>query len=304
MAKKKIVLSTKPLETVVIGKKKTNRFGWFFMAIIFLAFGLLIYFLPELYDLYDNYKKGTVPNNDTVKNETIPPVKEEVPDEPEKEEKKYKEFNVDKSYEYENILFQNIQMKKKTITFKAVNQSTEDINLNNKNIFIELLNSEGQRIDAYAIKGSLEKELDYSFPADNDVKYFDIKIIEKSDYTYINLDIDEEGYSTLTCQNKNEEYIYTFYNEKLSSVNYKADYQKNIENYNAYYDKYNMLVARYVNNNDINVSLSTSSLGLSFKMDVYYNSNIIINENEFFFDKTAKPHEVNFIMKANLFECR
>lgn len=304
MAKKKIVLSTKPLETVVIGKKKSNRFGWFFMAIIFLVFGLLIYFLPNLYDLYDNYKKGTLPGDNAVKNETTPPVKEELPEEPQKEEKKYKEFNVDKSYEYENILFQNIQMKKKTITFKAVNQSSEDINLNNKNIFIELLNSEGQRIDAYAIKGSLKEELDYSFPADNDVKYFDIKVIEKSDYTYINLDVDEEGYSTLTCQNQNEEYTYTFYNEKLSIVNYKADYQRNVQNYDDYYDKYNNLVTRYANVNDVDSSLSSSSLGLSFKIRVNYSSDININEIEYFFDKNSKPHEVNFIMKANLFDCR
>lgn len=304
MAKKKVVLSTKPLETVVIGKKKSNKFGWFFMAIIFIAFGLLIYFLPDLYELYDNFKRGNVPSNDTVKNETIPPVKEELPEEPVKEEKNYKEFNVIKSYEYENILFQDIQMKRNVITLKAINQSSKDINLNNKNIFIELLNSEGQRIDAYAIKGELNQELEYSFPANKDAKYFDIKVIEKSDYTYINLDVDAEGYSTLTCKNQNEEYIYTFYNEKLSSVNYKANYQKNVGNYNEYYDKYNMLVTRYINVDDVEVSLSTSSLGLSFKMDVYYNSNIIINENEFFFNKTAKPHEVNFIMKANLFDCR
>lgn len=274
------------------------------MAIIFIAFGLLIYFLPDLYELYDNFKRGNVPSNDTVKNETIPPVKEELPEEPVKEEKNYKEFNVIKSYEYENILFQDIQMKRNVITLKAINQSSKDINLNNKNIFIELLNSEGQRIDAYAIKGELNQELEYSFPANKDAKYFDIKVIEKSDYTYINLDVDAEGYSTLTCKNQNEEYIYTFYNEKLSSVNYKANYQKNVGNYNEYYDKYNMLVTRYINVDDVEVSLSTSSLGLSFKMDVYYNSNIIINENEFFFNKTAKPHEVNFIMKANLFDCR
>ena len=136
--KKKNNISWNPLQATTIGKIKQNRFGWIGIILLFALFFGIIYYLPDLQDIYNKYVLGqNVTNNTTdianneVTNNTTPG--NETPTE--KPEKIKYTFQDKTSFEFPEFTVTNIRLFSNDLSFKITNLVDDNFNLSLKNYF-------------------------------------------------------------------------------------------------------------------------------------------------------------------------
>lgn len=310
--KKKVDINGTPLQAVTIGKVKDNKYGWVVVLFLFSLFCAIIYFLPDLTRLYNEYMSGgTAPvgNNGGINN-TINNTTE--PDEGEKDEVSQEEtlytFGTDLSVTVDNLIFTDIRNMNNVLTFNVTNKSQETINLDELELYISVYdknNEEKLVLNHLAILGEIEPEEmnDYSFDIKEGALYFNIKNISEDEYTYIDLMPDESGNITLTCEKDREKLVYLFVDNKLKLVEHSDIVYKDSADYEDAYNKYNTIVSEYENNSGIKTKLSILDSYLWYKMEVNYNLSGTSIDYKYYFDKDATPRVVNFIMESVLYEC-
>ena len=140
MSKKKnqkVVMSDEELKPTVlytIKEKKTNFIGLILLVGLFVT---VIYFLPEVYDMYDKYKKEKqgipVLNNKKPQGNTV----DENPDV--EEETKY-EFSNTLSISNADITLNSFNFANNTLSFAITNNKDTNANYKDKNYYLEIYN--------------------------------------------------------------------------------------------------------------------------------------------------------------------
>lgn len=307
--KKKVDINGKPLEAVTIGQIKQSKYGWIGTILLFALFGGVIYFLPDITKLYQEFESGsTKPAGNSTNNTLVNPDEEE-PDAPETPvESKLYLFGTDNVLTKGDLEFTQISYINNVLSFKIVNKSNTTYNLENLNLYFEtydLNTAEKNILNTIAIKGNLagEATVEYTFNIKGGALYFDIKEIKEDDYTYIDLTPDENNNVVLTCVKGEETVKYTFFNNSLKKVENKVVISKTDVNYDNLYSKYNTLVVKYGTTNGIKTSLSTNMLNMTFNMEIDYSYFTETIENNYYFTSGETPRVVNFKMESELFEC-
>ena len=308
--KKKVDINGTPLEAITIGQIKQNRFGWIGMIILFALFGGVIYFLPEITKFYQDYISGgvsvggNIPINNTVSNTTEEPSGEE---EPIVSETLYS-FGTDVIVNYENLEFTQISYVNNVLTFNVTNKSTASINLNNSDLYFETYDTNAEArntLNTIALKGVIPvgETAEKSYEINGGATYFSIYKILEEDYTYIDLTPDENNNILLTCVKGQETVAYSFFHDKLKTIENTVVVSKSDANYDLLYSRYNTLVVKYGSINGIKTSLSTNMLNMTFKMHIDYGYFTNTIENDYYFAKDTSPRVVYFKMESELFEC-
>ena len=309
--KKKVDINGAPLQSVTIGQIKQSKYGWIGIIFLFGLFASVIYFLPEMSKLYQEFISGkgntniSLPINNTANNIVNTP--EQMNPEFPSESNVYA-LETDNTVVKGDLEFSEINYINNNLTFKITNKSETGYDLSDLNLYFETYdtNAEDRNVlNTIAIKGELTSgaALNYTFNIKEGALYFDIKEILEEDYTYIDLIPDENNNILLTCIKDEEKLLYTFYNSKLNTIEDTVTVLKTDVDYDAEYSKYNTLVVRYGSTNGINAGLSTniSSMIFNIKIDYGYFTGTI--ENNYYFVKDTTPRVVNFKMEAELFEC-
>ena len=309
MGKKvKVDINGKPLEAVTIGEIKKNKFGWIGLVLLFALFIGVIYFLPELQKFYQEYKNGSVPtsisgsntntSNNTVVNNTNTNTSNNTVS-------NMYVFGEDKEVTVGNVTFSSINLSEDNqLTFTIKNTNDSRLNLSKLNLFLEAYD-ESTLVNRVAIKGSISSNdsKNFSYKLKASANKYEIKVINEEDYTYIDLNIDDNKVSTLTCTNGDETLVYTFNDEKLTKIKHTANYLKTADNYDEIYSNLNTNVVKYESQDGVNVSLKTNETNLIYTMEIDYSKYTGSISNNYYFKKDTSPRIVNFEVEALLFTC-
>ncbi|MBQ6841148.1 MAG: hypothetical protein IJO63_03440 [Bacilli bacterium] len=309
--KKKVDINGKPLEAVTIGRVKDNKYGWIGVLFLFALFIGIIYFLPELNKMYQEYMSGSsamAPSGMGTTNNTVVNPNEDETGENEETTETYYKFGTDLNVTVDDLEFTAISYINNVLTFNVTNSGSKNINLDELELYFSTYDNnteENMILNSVAIKGSLVSEAtkEYSFNIKEGALYFNIKQIPEEEYTYIDLVTDEAGNAILKCTKDREELTYTFVDNKLNLVNHSNIVYKDSENYSVLYEEYNNMVVRYGDVNGVNAKLSELSSYLWYKLQVDYSQTKDKIDYEYYFDKETTPRVVNFIMESVLFEC-
>ena len=309
--KKKVDINGAPLQSVTIGEIKESKFGWLGTILLFGIFGGIIFYLPELTEIYQQYlgKNTTVaPSvsgntiNNTVNN-TVAPSEEE-----EDNSLNLNSFATDKELVWNSLTFSEIALVNNQLTFNVKNTGQSSIDLQKSNLYFVTYDKntdDALILNNIALNGIVASsgELSYSFQIKSGAAYYEVKDISEDEYTYIDLTPDENNNIFLTCKKDGEEISYTFLNDKLRSLSQTATVSKSAENYDELYSAYNTLVVRYGLSNGVKAGLSTNMVNMTFSFNVDYTT-FTGNINEIkYFAKDTSPRVVNFKMESLLYEC-
>jgi hypothetical protein len=295
-----------PLKSYQVGSIKENKF-WFIKLLLFFGFfAAIILFLPQINGLYESFIKGPTPvpsgqispSNNVVTNNTTDDENTVID-----EAKNY--FNEEKSFSINNIVFSTIELNNNSISFSAKNTLSKTVDLEELNIFFEVYNENDNLLKRIAILGNLKanETNTFSFSFVGEANYYEIKEILEEDYTYIDLSIDDNNISTLTCTKNNEKIVYTFENEKLTKIKHSDNIEKSKDEYDEKYSYYNGLYKNYHSKAGISSSFSTEDEVLNFKLTVDYTKNAPKIEDRLYFSKDTAPRIVNFKVESWEYEC-
>ena len=304
--KKRQPVEISPLKSYQVGQIKENKF-WFIKLILFFAFfGAIIFFLPQINELLNSILKtptpassgNVTPVNNVVVNNTTEDENTIID-----ETKNY--FNEENSITVNNIVFNSIELENNTISFSAKNTLSKSVDLEEANVYFEVYNKTDNLLKRYAILGSIKAEetKTFTFSFKGEANYYEIKEILEDDYTYIDLTIDDNNVSTLTCIKDSEEVVYTFLDEKLT----KIKHTDTIENTNANYEEKKTYYKAVYNKNrsktGITASFATQDDILNFKLTIDYTKNASKIDERLYFDKDTNPRIVNFKVESWEYEC-
>ena len=295
-----------PLKSYQVGKIKENKF-WFIKLLLFFGFfGAIILFLPQINELYDKFIKSPTPTpnvNPSPSNNVVTNNTTEDENTVKDETKNY--FNDEKNITVNNIVFSAIELNNNTISFSAKNTLSNAVNLEEENIYFEVYNKTDNLLKRIAVLGSIKSDetMSFSFSFDGEPEYYQIKEILEEDYTYIDLSIDDNNISTLTCLKDNEKVIYTFNNEKLTKIQHSDNIDKTKDDYKEKYNYYNGLYKKYRSKTGITSSFSSNEEDLNFKLVVDYTKNAPKIEDRLYFSKDTAPRIVSFKVESWEYEC-
>ena len=305
MAKKnkKVEITNNPLESVTVGTIKTSKYSLLKLMLIILSFSLVIFFLPEIGNIYTKLTKKNYNNNNIIVPKNKPEKEEKNEEEPEKEEtNKYIYLTDTKEIEFDKLLFENIQYSNNNISFDIINNDESTVNLKTKNIFFEVYNDK-IFVQRYMLIGNIasKEKLSFSFPVNNLINSFNIVEISDKDYEIYDKTPDAEGNSNLICENETEKITYNFKNDKLVSLNDEISMNFSLQTYSYYLN----LVNRYNSEENTGISASLNrNNGINYKVDIdFINLNTKL-DNDYYFEKDASISEVHFIMSSLLFTCK
>ena len=309
--KKKNNISWNPLQATTIGKIKQNRFGWIGIILLFGIFFGIIYYLPDLQDIYNKYVLGqNVTNNTTdianneVTNNTTPG--NETPTE--KPEKIKYTFQDKTSFEFPEFTITNIRLFSNDLSFKITNLVDDNFNLSLKNYFFEFYDEYGGVIQTIYLTGEFAddetKSYKFTINEPDAIEKFSLSVLTEDDYPDYEFSEDENNQIVLACTNEYRNITYTISEDKLintvDNVNYPSslnDYAKNEEYFKNLYDDFSeqtgYTVSYNVNNNGFtfNNTIDYNLLSASISEDVYFSIN-------------TSPKTIRFKMESLGYSCK
>jgi len=316
MAKRKIrniKLEQNELQSTTIGmfeSRKKSSLGTFFVLTIFV---LVIIFLPQISDFIKNYlhKESTpsiIDNNNSTPNNIIDNNTENNDD--------------DYFYEYiENLQIINdditvdnfnIDLTNLLITYRVTNNKAS-IDIETLNYYLEIYNQEKtllERIKLASTSSLSNNEsitITHHISSDAALNIGYLALIKKTilDYPEVNLNIDADGQSTLTCVYNNEVVSYQFTDYKLTSLTSEINHTTSEEDYLTELFNNQNLVSSYNSHTGITSLISESANGYNITTNVNLSEvarTYIFNADTF--KLNTEPKVVKFEMEAQGFKCR
>ena len=306
MSKKKVALNNNPLESQTIGKIKKHNFAFFTVLIVMVIFGCVIFFLPEINSIYENYKKtGSLsfniinqvkPSNNVVNNTVEPDTNETTNSAV--VEPTYSTLNIDTVASFTDVLFNGIRYDNNQAKVNIIAKGNSTLVLGKLNYFMLFYNRDKELIKTYFFSSNVTGQSTVSINVSGAV-YYNIVSFTDSDYPYMLLDVDESDQSYLTCTRNNTEVTYTFKHEKLTKI-------KDIVSVNSPSEsskiQYAGLKSEYEMVGGVQVEIKDET-PYKFIMNIdmeNYNGNI----KNYYFTKDSYPREVKYKLEAMDFTCR
>lgn len=305
--KKKIDITSNPLQSVTIGRTDKKKHSWIGSVILFILFIIIIYFLPDIQKAYKEYLYNKAFNNNTVNN-TIPTdddIENNTTSENTINEIIYDITN-ENQIEINDITFTNIKFDASNLSFVINNNSENDVNLTDNGYFIKLYdeNSIIQKIIKINENVNSKSSKSISYKLDITPAKYLIAQINEEDYDLIMLTVDSENKSSLTCNNEIETLIYYFQNDKLYRLEDHIKYSKTNSDYESMYNKYYSYVVSYNIENGISTSISSNENEFAYSFSIDYNQFTKNIDNIYYYKKDVSPIKINYEMKAMDFDCK
>ena len=292
-----------PLQSTTIGQIKQNKYGWIGTLLLFALFIGVVFYLPELFELYKEYSgKNTTPpiiaNNNTTNNTTT--------ENDERVVEKYKLADK-KSFEFNEFKVDNIRLFGGNFSYKITNSTDAELDLSALDYFFEFYDESGEVIQRIFLTGRIPKQESesYSYQISNAsaISEFSLSIIEEKYYTYYDFPVSEDKKVEFTCMNDYRSITYTFEDENLKKAADNVSYPVYLDDYAEKYDYYDSLYNKYLDRNGMDVSLEVKDDLLLYSVTIDYNIlNGLLDDDEYFVANT-RPRIVKFKMEAMGYSC-
>lgn len=298
MAKKnKITLeniSLKPQSLGKVYKKKNNIVRVIF---IFISFLIIIYYINDI-SLFINKLLGK--NSATTIIDNQEKNKEKKKKQEDYQEVIFYEYIDDLKIEYNNLKITNFRNDNKVFSFVINNITNNDLSLKDKKYYFEFYNEnktllKRMKVDIDIIKGN--SSINKSLELEEEIKY--LTFSEKNEQYYPNITLDN---NELTCLKDNDNIIYTFIDNKLSSIKHTIVNSKDSINYEENFNEIQEYVNKYNTYNGISGSLDNDDNG--YNAIIMINLRNVVDEiNKYYFKSDTLAKVVNFEMEAYGFDC-
>ena len=299
----KVVIEDVELKPQVIGQiyeKKTNIGR---VLVIFVVFGLVVYFINDI-TLYLNnlFGKRSV---DSIKELTEESKKKK---EEEKEIKAgYYEVDNASVISVDNLSVTHFKYDNKLFAFDVYNYTDDDIDLSSKKYFLNTYDSSKELLNSYIIdfKSIKSKNKDsFSISIPKEFVYF--KIEEKSIDSYPNYTITyNDNVGNLVCTLNSNIITYTFSNEGLIKI---SDVFEDIKDNNNYYLRYNAAtnkMSEYNNLDGVDASFNTTANGYKTIVSIdLQNANINSFDNNNYYQYKEELKVVNYEVTSRGYTCK
>lgn len=309
MGKKKkgqTTISWNPLQATTIGIIKENKYGWIGTIILFALFLGIVFYLPDLLDIYNKYfgPDNTVPpivapNNTTGDDNTTIEA-------PERNVEKYT-LDEKKSFELGKFSVKNVRVFGGEFSYKITNKTSAELDMSSLNYFFEFYDKYGKVLQTIFVTGRIPKDetITYTHAIKNasDIDKYSLSIIEEEYYTYYDLPIDENKEGMFTCAADNRRITYTFQDEKLKNIADNISYSSEKEDYAEKMDEYQALVDKYRDRKGVSPSLDISDEGLTYILLIDYNLLEGLLDNDEYFPVNTSPRVVKFKLEALGYSC-
>ncbi len=311
MGRRKVTINKNPLEAQTVGKYKAHNFGFIVVFFVIILFGAVIYFLPNLFAIYDNYTRtgqldwgflnftntnnGTSTNTNTNTTDTIP-IPEPEP-EPEPGVENYLVLNTDTSVTVEGINFNNISYQNKQISLTISTNKDSIVRLYNQSYFLKVYNENKELIKNHFFSNNVIGSLNVTIDNIADAYYYEIKYMKDTDYPYFTLPVDADEKSYLTCSKDNNKIKYTFVDEVYDLVEDTTTDSLT----DSVLNEFDQFKTKYEGYNGVTINiLSGNTYQLVVKVDMKkYNGYI----KPYYFNKDAYPREIRYKIETMGYTC-
>lgn len=288
-----------PLESVTIGTVNQNKTSFVLIIVLLVIFIGIIYFLPDLNNLYQKYIGGSTISGDSKKE----PKKEEIIP----KEDTYLLFEETDTQEINNLVFSSVKHENGKLSFSILNKNDEKIDLEKNHYFMVLYNND-KEVASFLLDGEVSSNnvKSFSFNSDANANAFYVNVIEDGDYPIYEVVSDKEGISYINCKKEKQVLTYTFKDNLLVKV---KDYVKvayaGSTDYNSEYNSYNLLAQNFSFGKikGAVANLNNEEDGFSYNLDIDYNELISSLNNNLYFAKSASTSKVMYEMSARGYNC-
>lgn len=307
----------KDVQVVYEYKPKKDYGIWPILAFFILIAGI-IFALPSIQKLVNDYRNSGVSLNKNNTTPTTPPSSEDEP----KEEITYFAFNGDTTVSVNKLTLNNFSKRsengKNYLELNVFNKDNRAYNYEDK-IFIELYNENDTLLSRSLLENSLSVAASSSNRVSlliNDAAYtgvskFLVKTIDVGDYPQINLAENLKDQEVLTCSLDNKKNVYTFKDYKLVSIDSTLDILKSsyldANTYASTLASYRQTSANYGLINGISSSIVDAEDGftLAIKIDskTVSNSDLASLSDRTLYEGDTLAKQVALEMNARGYTC-
>lgn len=303
--KKRVILEDIELKPQVIGYTYQRKNNIFRVIIIFIAFGLAVFYINDISVYVNNLLgKNTAPtisnnttehqkpnNNDNSKNEII-----------------YNIFSNSLEIKEENIIINNFNYNSNSLTFDIINSSKVNVDLSNKKYFIETYTENKTLLERHKLdinKIAIGAKVSYQFDVANSFYYLVLEEKKTEDYPVVKLTYDDTSYANITCTKGYETIVYKFSNDELVEIKDTiSESDVNATNYYTRYTSYQNKSMSYNNMEGITATFNGSLNGYTaiILLDLQKVNLELVNEL-YYYGYKEEPKVVKFEMQTYGFIC-
>lgn len=304
--KERIVLEDVELKPQVIGYTYQKKSNLGRVILIFVAFSLAVFYINDISEFI----------NDLLGKETAPSIKENVENNKDKNpinndinKITYNVFSNTLEFVESGLTLNNFNFIDNVLTFDVTNKTNKSINLKDKKLFLEFYNENKTLIERHKIDLEIfasQSKINYSFNLNNNFYFLVLEEKTINDYPVINLEKNEYGESTLTCEKLGEQLTYRFVNDELVDINHTiTNNDVNNENYYANYSTFQNKVTTYNNMEGISATFTGTINGYKaiFAINLAKVNLTKLDEKYYYSYKTI-PKEVKFEMESYGYICK
>ena len=309
MAKKEqsVKLENRELEPQVIGysyKKKSNIGRVIF---IFIAFIIVIYYINDISVFINNLLgKKSASSIQQLADEEKEKIHNNKNEYTQKEQVSYYQISNNLEINVEGLTLNSFLYTNNILTFDAVNKTNKNIDLSNKNYFLEIYNENKTLLNRYKLDiKSINANTKTSFEFNiNSISY--IVVAEKTinDYPEVTL-TESNGVGLLTCYKDDETIVYTFSNNELMTIKHSiVSSDINASDYQLKESLYQSKVNTYNNMTGITATFNSTVNGYSAIFTLSLDQvNLVTLDEKYYYGYKELAKVVKFEMQTYGFSC-
>jgi len=297
----------KPMTIGMFESRKRSSIGTFIILTIFV---LVIFFLPQITEIINNYLNPETPIViDPGNNIPDDPIIDDTPS----YDDTFYEYNESLKIINDDITVSSfvVDPVKNTLSFTITNNGAA-LDIEDLNYYIEIYNKERTLIERVKLANETTlasgafRELTKKISSESATTIGYLVLVKKTinEYPEVNIKVSEDGSATLVCSNSFEKITYKFKDNKLKELTSEVTHKIEELDYNALYEMHKILVDNY--------NSKTGIVSTLFQYDAGYNITTNVNLNEASrlyifsadsFKLDVEPKVVKFEMEAQGFSC-
>lgn len=311
LSKKKkveVVINNEELKPTVLYTLKEKKVNFFALILLFGLFLSVIYFLPELSEKYQEYKKKSM-GIPVVNNHTTSHNKENDNDDDDVniEEQKY---IYSSTLVITNLDFtiSGFNFNNNVLNFSITNAKNNNVDLKSKKYFLNIYDENDilvKRIKIAEDVFNAKEKKNYTFNVTSPtISYFILEELTIDDYPSIALDFNDNNEATITCIKDNITIKYTFTKNELTSINEDVNMSNANSNYQNELIKYQTQANNFGNYPGITCNFTNNNTNFVYTMEINLNTATVSNLNNVnYYDKDTPAQVVNFEMESRGYTC-
>ncbi len=288
---KKNASTSRPLESRTIGTYKRGKNSVWILLFLFITFGTVVYFLPQISNYYRKYIGiyfGQGPVNDDETNNI------------ENTSKNYKVG--DNKFSAYDIEFYDSKLVNGKFYINA--KASKDINLTSLKYYLAIYDKSDKLIKWFLINGQIKKDevKEISFDIEDNFDTFNILSAGENSYPDSKI-TGVKGNKFLVCQKGDEKITYNFVDDGLDTLKYDVLVKMGSLNFDDLKLKYYNMYFEYNSNVPGFTSKYNIDTDIILNIEIDYKQVVSDLKEDIFFKKGVNSAEINYKMLVNGYTC-